>query len=465
MKISLTIASLLALLAVAPDSNAVDAGPQLPAYRRVTLTNGLTLLLMEQHKVPMIAYEALVKAGSVADPVGQEGLAALTAQMLEKGTDRHTADQIATNLDFTGGSMHISCNPDYAAIRGDFLKKDSDTLLSLVAEILERPAFPAVELKKLVRLEIDEIKSEKEAARSVLPLYFDGWLFGSHPYGRPVDGDERSLVKLKSKALTAFYHDYYGPETTVLTLVGDFDSQAIERLVAEKFGPWKNLGRQGSKPPVIAEPMKGRTLLLVDKPDSTQTYFAIGNLGVARNNADRTGIQIVNLLFGGRFTSMLNEALRVNSGLTYGIRSGFTMHLAPGPFAITSFTRNATTTKALDMTLDILEKLHREGVSEDQLNSAKNYLKGQFPPQIETPGQLAGLLAEFELFGLNAREVNGLFQRIDAFSTTDAKRIIQQYFPRENLSFVLIGKASEIEESVKKYAPKMEKRLIDQPGF
>ena len=203
----------------------------------------------------------------------------------------------------------------------------------------------------------------------------------------------------------------------------------------------------------------------MDKPDATQTYFQIGNLGIARTNADRVYLNVINTLFGGRFTSMLNDALRVSSGLTYGASSRFEQRKARGPFVISTYTRNATTEKAIDLTLEILNRLHTQGISEKDLQSAKNYLKGQFPPTIETSDQLAGLLATLEFYGLDASDINDYYKQIDALTLADAQRVIKQYYPLDNLVFVLIGKASEIESVAKKYAPKLDAKSISQPGF
>jgi predicted Zn-dependent peptidase len=214
-----------------------------------------------------------------------------------------------------------------------------------------------------------------------------------------------------------------------------------------------------------APPIKGRKLLLVDKPDSTQTYFRIGNIGIARSNPDRVLIEIVNTLFGGRFTSMINTELRIKSGLTYGASSGFVQSKAKGPFFVNSYTSNANTGKALDMTLDVLKRLQDKGISDDDLKSAKAYLKGQFPPEIETADQLAATLAELVFNGLDEREINTYYARIDAATMADINRVIKQYFPLENLVFVLVGKASDIEGLAKKYAPTVDRKSISTAGF
>src|SRR4029077_18157439 len=181
----------------------------------------------------------------------------------------------------------------------------------------------------------------------------------------------------------------------------------------EVFGGWP--ARTVAATPIAATPpAKGKRLLLVDKDDATQTYFALGNVGIARNDPDRVAIRVVNTIFGGRFTSELNEALRVESGYTYGGSSFFDARKAPGPFGIFSFTKNETTAPAIDLALQVLQKLHKQGVTEEQLKSAKSYIKGQFPPTIETSGQLARRIVVNEFYGLNDDEVNQLESRLDA---------------------------------------------------
>lgn len=452
-------------LAGASVARAADEGPQLPPHRRVALANGLTLLFMEQHEVPLVSVQIVVRAGGVTDPAGKEGLALLTAELLRRGTARRTADQIASELDFIGGTLEIGGDPDRVFLASEFMKKDTGAALDLLSDLLRHPGFPDAEVEKVIRQRVDGIKQAKEEARAVLPHYFAAALFGRHPYARPPEGDERSLASIRREDVVACYERLYGPETTLLAVAGDFVSAEMERVLAEKLGDWKSRGRPLPPLPPSPAPVQGRKLLLVNKPDSTQTHFAIGNVGIARHHPDRTGVELINLLFGGRFTSMLNEALRVNSGLTYGARSRFSQHRVAGPFALSSFTANASTVKAIDLALEVLQTLHRDGVSEGQLRSAKDYYKGQFPPRIETTDQLAALLADLEFYGLDEREVNGLFARIDAFTTADARRIIDRHFPREHLVFALIGKAAEIEAAVKHYAPQVERREIEQPGF
>ena len=437
----------------------------LPAYSRTKLPNGLILMLMEQHEVPIISFNVLTRAGAIEDPAGKEGLASVTAELLRRGTKSRTAVQIANELDFVGGQLEFDASLDFARANGEFLAKDIDTGLELLAECLQFPTFPEAEVEKLLKQRIDGLKQEKDEPQAVIGRYFHSYLYGSHAYGRSPVGDERSMEAIKRADIATFHRDNYAPDTVTISVVGDFAAADMQKKLVAKFGGWTSAQKHPPKQVPAAPAASGRRLLLVNKPDATQTFFMIGNTGVDRTNPDRVGIEIINTLFGGRFTSMLNDALRVNSGLTYGARSRFEQHKAPGPFAISTFTKNATTVQAIDMALEVLEKLHTQGITAEQLQSAKAYIKGQFPNRIETSDQLAALLTELDFFILDRREINEMFDRIDIFTLEDARRIIKQYFPRNDLRFVLIGKADEIKDSIKKYAPEIETREITQIGY
>ena len=204
----------------------------------------------------------------------------------------------------------------------------------------------------------------------------------------------------------------------------------------------------------------------VDKPDATQTYFAIGQPGIHRTHPDRTVLWLVNTLFGGRFTSMLNDELRVNSGLTYGAASRLDENRLPGAITISTFTSTETTEKAVDLALDVLGRLAGKGITAEQLASAKAYLKGTFPTEnLETADQLAGVFGDLELFGLSRGEVDDLFARIDAVTLEQANAAAKKHYRAGGLVFLLLGNASKIRAAAKKYAPDFTEMPITAPGF
>jgi len=436
----------------------------IPPHEKVVFKNGLTVLLLEKHGVPIVNFAALVKTGSAADPPGEEGLASITAQLLRKGTQKRTAQQFAADTDFTGGSIETDASADFSTVSGEFLNKDLARGLDLYSDALLHPVFPQPEVDKLLAQSLDGVRAAKDEARSVLGTYYDAYLYNGNGYGRSADGDEISLTKIRRDAIVKFYESYYAPGNILLAVAGDFQTAEMKQKLEEVFGQWPSKPVTPVKIPVLP-PVKGRKLLLVDKPDATQTYFAIGNVATAAGDPDRVAIRLVNSVFGGRFTSLLNEALRVESGLTYGALSAFDPRKAPGPFGIYSYTKNESTAQAIDMALQVLQKLHKQGITAEELASAKSYIKGQFPPSIETSRQLAQIIAINEFYGLDDGEINDLEARIDAVTPAIAQQVIQKHFPSENLVFTLIGKSSEIFAAVQKFAEKRDARLITEPGF
>jgi zinc protease len=436
----------------------------IPPHEKVVFKNGLTLLLLEKHGVPIVNFAALVKTGGAADPQGEEGLASITAQLLRKGTRKRTAQQFAADADFTGGSIEADASADFSTVSGEFLNKDLTRGLDLFSDALMHPVFPQPEVDKLLAQSLDGVRAAKDEARSVLGTYYNAYLFNGNGYGRTADGDEISLTRIHRDAIVKFYESYYVPSNIILAVAGDFQAVEMKKNLQEVFGQWPSKPVTAVKIPVLP-PVKGKKLLLVDKPDATQTYFAIGNVATAAGDPDRVAIRLVNTVFGGRFTSLLNEALRVEYGLTYGVISAFDPRKAPGPFGIYSYTKNESTAQAIDMALQVLQKLHKEGTTAEQLASAKSYIKGQFPPSIETSKQLAQIIVLNEFYGLDDREINDLEARLDAVTPAVAQQVIQKHFPADNLVFTLIGKSSDISAAVQKYAEKRDARVINEPGF
>jgi predicted Zn-dependent peptidase len=230
------------------------------------------------------------------------------------------------------------------------------------------------------------------------------------------------------------------------------------------FGAWR---KAGAPVPTVPAPVKvtGRPVLLVDKPDATQTYFWLGNVGASRTDPARTAQAVVNTVFGGRFTSMLNTELRIKSGLTYGASASFSRPSQPGSFRISSYTETSKTTQAIDMALDTLGRLHRDGLDAGQLQSSQSYILGQFPPTIETNGQIAARLADMLFHGLGPEDVNEYAERVMKVDAVAVRSAIERSFPQpDNVVLVLIGDAAKIRDVVQKYGPVTEMKITD-PSF
>ena len=438
---------------------------QLPEYEKYTLPNGLTLYLMEQHEVPLVYVNAIFPGGAVWDGK-QNGLAALTAEALLFGSKNYTKDQIEQNFDFLGASISANAGTEAAEVSISFKKDDFEKLFPIFADVIKNPSFPQVEVEKRKQRWIAELEQDRESPRRVIRNYFNKFVFGDMPYGNPVEGTKKSIGGITSDELRGFFNLHYPLSLGCIAVVGDFNTEEMKAKVESFFPSTPKvdiplLPKELSK--VVDLPF-GNRVMLVNKDDSRETTFMIGGKGVAWNNTDIVQIDIINTILGGRFTSWLNTELRINSGLTYGARSGFPHYKYNGTFYAYSFTGTENTVDAIDLTLQVFDRLHKEGIDQETLTSAKNYMKGQFPPDYETSGALADLLTTMFFYGLDEAYINDFEKNVDAMTVEKAKEIIVKYFPREDLQFVLIGRADEIRDKVTKYGKIIEKS-IDEDGY
>jgi zinc protease len=309
----------------------------------------------------------------------------------------------------------------------------------------------------------DTIRHAKDNPPAVIQAYFDRFLFQGHAYGRPASGDELSVTTLTREEMGAFWKAQYRPDCAILSVAGDLREEELLSAIDQLFSDWTGERSDETRLEECPEPRESR-VLLVDKPDTNQSYFRIGGLGIERTHPDYVQLQVLNTIFGGRFTSRLNAALRINSGLTYGARSFFSGQRQRGYFSIASYTPTETTGRAVDLALEQLLRLHSEGVGAEELASVKTYIHGQFPPTLETTDQLAGVLAELELFGQDASFINGYLDQVDALDSGTALQLVQRHFPSRNLVFAFIGQAEIIGDLVARYGP-VTRRTITEPGF
>jgi zinc protease len=439
-----------------------DSGVKTPPYERIELANGTVLLLMERHDVPLIAFDARVRSGARLDPRDRFGVANLLAGLLERGAGSRDALAFAEAVSAVGGAIQTSASAEAIGISGSFLARDKKLMVELLADMLQRPHLAPNELDVLRNRYIEFIRAAKDSQRDALtPIYAAAALFGTHPYGNPVVGSERSLANITIDDVREFYAAHVGGDRLIISVAGDFKTAEMRRLLTQAFAKW----RKASAPlPPVAPParIEGRRVVLVDAPDAVQSYFWIGNVGVARSDPRRAALDLVNTVFGGRFTSMLNTELRVRTGLSYGASSRFERLQQPGPWQMASFTRTETTIEAIDLALATLDRLHEAGLDTDMLASSRKYVLGQFPLSFETSAHWAAQLATLELYGLGHEHIDGYAAALNAVELTDAQRVIAEVFPKSDaVLLVVIGRAEALREPLKKYGPVTELRLAD----
>ena len=440
-------------------------GVHVPAHERFVLDNGITLVIVPRRDVPLVAFNAVLRGGSLGDPAAKPGVASLLAGLLEKGAGKRDAFAFADAVEGVGGSFSANANVESISVRGQFLARDQQLMLELLADALLRPRFESEELETLSVRHIEMIKAAKDADPSeLIGLYARSFLFDDHPYGRPVIGSETSLAGITQQDVLDYYEAQFGADRLTLVFAGDVDSAWLRRMVGKFFGGWRKAGARAA-PLSPAARVPGRRVLLIDSPGSVQTHFWIGNVGVDRRYSQRAALDLVNTLYGGRFTSIINTELRIKSGLSYGARSGFTRGTVPGEFAIHSFAETENTGRALDLTLQTLERLKTEGVTAEMLESARAYVLGQYPLNFETAADWAAALGEIELYGLGPEYIDRYGTALRKVELQDTRRVIEEAFPPlDSLAIVLVGDAAKIRDQVKGYGTITDMTLT-QPSF
>jgi zinc protease len=446
-------------------ADAAPVGVKVPAHQRFVLSNGLTIVLVPRKEVPLIAFSGFVRGGSLADPADKPGVSSLVAGLLDRGSGKRNAFQFADAVEGVGGSFNAAAGAEAITVSGQFLARDRSLMIELLADALMRPHFDAQEFASYRNREIEFIKSAKDSDPSQLVgIYGRAALFGSHPYGRPQGGSERSLAAITQGDVVGFHAGNFGADRATLVFAGDLDPKWMRQALTTAFGSWAK-----AKAPLAtlkpAPRVTGRHVVLIDSPGSVQTYFWVGNVGVDRRYSGRPALDLVNTLYGGRFTSILNTELRIKSGLSYGASSRFTRGTVPGEFAIRSFTQTENTGKALDLTLETLEKLKRGDLAPEMLESARAYVLGQFPLQLETAAHWAVTLADLELYGLTRDYIEGYAPALAKVDLAETAAVTADAFPRpSDLVIVLVGDAASIREAAAKYGRVTELKISD-PDF
>lgn len=427
---------------------------RVPEHERLSLESGVSLVLVPRRDVPLVTFAAILRGGALGDPASRPGVASLVAGLLEKGAGERNAYAFADVVEGVGGSFGAAAAAEAITLRGQFLARDQQLMLDLLADALLRPLLAQDELEDLAARQVELIKAAKDSdPAELIGTYGRAFLFGEHPYGRPVFGSEASLAAIDRDDVRRYYEAQFGAERLILVLAGDIDCGLLARMAADSFSHWP---RAPAPPPPLPRPraLAGRRVLLVDFPGSAQTYFWIGNVGVDKRYPRRAALDLVNTLFGGRFTSLLNTELRIKSGLSYGARSSFARGSVPGEFSLRSFAQTENTGRAIDLALKTLDRLRCEGVSRAMLDSARAYTLGQYPLGLETAADWAGMLADIELYGLGKGYVDDYPAQLAAVAVPEAQAVIEEAFPTSgSVAIVAIGDAARIRNALAAYGP------------
>ncbi|HNA26080.1 MAG TPA: pitrilysin family protein [Nitrospira sp.] len=405
---------------------------------RSVTANGMTVLFLEQHFLPTVEIHALVKVGSAQDPPDKAGLANLTASLLDEGTLTRTSRQIAEQIDFVGGSLEAHASEDYTTASTRVLKKDADLGFTLLADILQHPAFHKQEFERVRTQILGEIVSDDDDPGNVAMKAFHQLIFHGHPYSWPAHGTEDTLNKITVADVQQFHAREYVPNQTILVVVGDLTQEQASALVQTHFGSWKK-GTPSLAQLKKPSPLDRKMVQLIEK-DLTQSTIVLGHTGVSRINPDYYAITVMNYILGaGGFSSRLMDSIRDKQGLAYGIMSQFDSRVMPGAFFISLQTRTDVTNQAITSVLAEIKTIREAPVTDQELSEAKSFIVGSFPLRIDSSAKLANVLAQVELYNLGLDYFTSYPKAIEKVTKDDVLRVAKQYLDPQHYALVVVG--------------------------
>ena len=412
-------------------------------------------------EVPLVSFHVRIPGGVAQEPAGVAGRAALLAEWVSRGAGGLGAEAFREAVESRGGRLRIYASGRWIGIDAEFASEDAEYGHDLVWKTLFEPTFDPEELRKARDLTLQRLKHARTEPSEVIGTYWRAWLHGAHPFGNPTPGDETTVPQVaEADALRDHWRRLTLGNRVHMVIAGDV-SNAMHRA-------WSTAS-EGPVP--LPPPAKGPgstfrpgRVLLVDHPGSLQTYFRFGGPGIPRDDPDHAARYLANTILGGRFTSRLNTALRIEAGLTYGARSSFD-DARGGAFAVNTYTETATSKECIDLAREVYAAFVTKGMTAEELDSARKYVKGQFAPdELETPEQRAAWKLDLTLSGMSYDFIDGFFERLDAVTLEAVNRVITERFPKDGMNWVLVGQAEVLRPIAKDLGDVTEVKLAD-PGF
>jgi zinc protease len=434
-------------------ANPPQPGPlsqlSLPAPTSFKLANGLTVMLVQQHKLPVVSAHLVVLSGSDANPANKPGLASFTADMLPEGTSRRSAPQIADDGAQIGASVRTASTSDYSSASIATLKQNVDSAIDLLSDIVLHPKFDPAEIDRVrKRRQTDLLQLQDEPRRLAFRVLRKVVYGPGNPYGYIEQGTEESNRLITGDEMLKSWQQGYAPGNSALVLTGDLTPEDARTLAEKYFGNWNGASSKHLPPPVDVK--TSRAIYLVDKPGAPQTYVIVGSLGVPRSTPDYVPIEVMNNVLGGLFSARINMNLREQHGYTYGSYSQFTYHRGPGFFSARGAIRTDVTAPAVEETFKELERIHTSPPSPDEMKLAKDSFALSLAGLFETSEGTARTVGDLFTYDLPLNYYKQLAEQIGAVTAADVRRVAAQYIHPESAVVIAVGDRAKIEPELKK---------------
>lgn len=425
------------------------------ALRRQTLGNGLRILMLEDHSRPVVSFGLSVRRGIAIETPGNEGVAVLCSEVMQRGAGARDALAMARSVDELGASLSVAAAWDSMRVGASGLARDADALLRIVSDVTLRPRFDEVEIQKARDEQLAELKGAIDNPATLLRWQLARTLYPGHRYGVPGAGLPETVRELKAADVRAFYDRVFRPNNAIFYATGDFDSERLLEQVELALGEWM----PGAVPdPVAAPPLivpSARKIVVVDRPDMVQAQIAVAHEGLQRDDPRRIPASLLNNVLGGSgFSSRLMLRIRSDAGLTYSIRSGFALRRRPGRFSISTFTRVDQVRPMLDLMLAEVAAIRSDRpVSEHELRNAKAYSVGQFALGLETSVAVTRSLVNLDLYEMPEDSLDTYRRRIQQATGPEVAALARELLHPDRAAIVVVGPADELVPALESLGP------------
>jgi zinc protease len=426
-----------------------------PVPRRLRLSGGVDLLVVEKRDLPTIAAAFYYPGGALTDPSPVPGLSSLTVRLLTEGTKTRSSVQIADESDFIAARIGVEVHRESFVASTEVLTQHWPRALDLVADVLANPAFPEREVERVRKERLTDLRRLRDDPNAIADRVSTGLLYGSDtPYGHPIGGREDSIAALLRNELVAQHERVFAAARPTFVLVGDIDADSAARQIEAALGGDSlpphggGLGRGGEGGGELngSTDPRSTAIYLVDKPGAAQSVISAGHLSVSRLHTDYMPLVVMNRAFGGEFTARLNMNLREEKGYTYGYRSSLDWRRARSSFRAGGSVQTAVTKEALVETLKEFADLHgRRPLSPEEFEKAQLGLIRGYPPTFETAGQILGRLIDIVHYDLEDDYYSGQIDRLRQVELADVHRVAEEHVQPDALSIVVVGDRAAIE--------------------
>ncbi len=419
-----------------------------PQPKKFMLSNGVTVYVLEDKRVPSVRFNLMMRAGDLFEP--KPGVADMTASMLTEGTQSRSYRQIAEETEGMGATLGANSGAENTTLSVAGLSETTDALISLMADALLHPSFPTDRLDRQKFQQTAQLRQRRNNPAALIADVSSRVLYGGTAYAHPAPTAEQ-VNAITPADLAAFHDAYYHPNGAILGITGDVDMRTLKQKLETAFAEWKPGAKTAELPKAEFKPKETSRVYLIDRPGSAQTVLQFGNLSVRRDSPDYIPLVVANRILGGGSSGRLFQNIREKKGYTYGAYSSLSAGQWPGVWGASASVRTPVTEPATKEFFNEFNRLQDEPVSEPELERAKHSLIGSFALTLENSQGILGRTLELVQNGLPLDYWETYPAKVQAVTAADIQRVAKKYLGKNRIQVIAVGERKQIEAGLKKF--------------